>query len=205
MLTNTIPSGDLPLREPTRFRVLGAISFSHFLNDMIQSLILALYPLLKADFRLSFAQIGLITLTYQMTASVLQPFIGMYTDRYPQPRALAIGMGFTLLGLLSLIGGAKLCHRDCGRGARRRGVIYLSSGVIARSAPCLGRPTWTCAVHIPSGRQCGLGGGPIACRVDHHSLRPNQRRLVLARCAHRHLRTVADRRLVSAPACVSAW
>src|ERR1700726_3321027 len=69
---------------------------------MIQSLILAIYPLLKNDFALSFAQIGLITLTYQLTASVLQPFIGMYTDRYPQPRALAIGMGFTLLGLLLL-------------------------------------------------------------------------------------------------------
>src|SRR5665213_3046285 len=86
----------------TRFRVLGAISFSHFLNDMIQSLILAIYPLLKGEFSLSFAQIGLITLTYQLTASVLQPFIGMYTDRRPQPRALSIGMGFTLIGLLLL-------------------------------------------------------------------------------------------------------
>jgi FSR family fosmidomycin resistance protein-like MFS transporter len=82
--------------------VLGAISFSHFLNDMIQSLILAIYPLLKGDFKLSFAQIGLITLTYQLTASVLQPFIGMYTDRHPQPRALSIGMGFTLIGLVLL-------------------------------------------------------------------------------------------------------
>jgi len=102
MLTNTLPSSVLPAHEPTRFRVLGAISFSHFLNDMIQSLILAIYPLLKGDFRLSFAQIGLITLTYQLTASVLQPFIGMYTDRHPQPRALSIGMGFTLVGLLLL-------------------------------------------------------------------------------------------------------
>jgi FSR family fosmidomycin resistance protein-like MFS transporter len=88
--------------QPTRFRVLGAISFSHFLNDMIQSLILAIYPLLKNDFKLSFAQIGLITLTFQLTASVLQPFIGMYTDRHPQPRALSIGMSFTLIGLLLL-------------------------------------------------------------------------------------------------------
>src|ERR1019366_470903 len=102
MLTNTSPASVLPVHEPTRFKVLGAISFSHFLNDMIQSLILAIYPLLKNDFRLSFAQIGLITLTYQLTASVLQPFIGMYTDRYPQPRALSIGMGFTLMGLLLL-------------------------------------------------------------------------------------------------------
>jgi FSR family fosmidomycin resistance protein-like MFS transporter len=102
MLTNALPASESPVHQPTRFRVLGAISFSHFLNDMIQSLILAIYPLLKNDFKLSFAQIGLITLTFQLTASVLQPFIGMYTDRHPQPRALAIGMGFTLIGLLLL-------------------------------------------------------------------------------------------------------
>jgi FSR family fosmidomycin resistance protein-like MFS transporter len=102
MLTNTLGSSTSPVHEPTRFRLLGAISFSHFLNDMIQSLILAIYPLLKNDFKLSFAQIGLITLTYQLTASLLQPLIGMYTDRHPQPRALSIGMGFTLIGLLLL-------------------------------------------------------------------------------------------------------
>jgi FSR family fosmidomycin resistance protein-like MFS transporter len=102
MLTNTVAPATTPVHEPTRFRVLGAISFSHFLNDMIQSLILAIYPLLKNDFKLSFAQIGLITLTYQLTASLLQPLIGMYTDRSPQPRALSIGMGFTLIGLLLL-------------------------------------------------------------------------------------------------------
>jgi FSR family fosmidomycin resistance protein-like MFS transporter len=102
MLTEALPAPESPVHQPTRFRVLGAISFSHFLNDMIQSLILAIYPLLKNDFKLSFAQIGLITLTFQLTASVLQPFIGMYTDRHPQPRALSIGMGFTLIGLLLL-------------------------------------------------------------------------------------------------------
>jgi FSR family fosmidomycin resistance protein-like MFS transporter len=102
MLTKALPAAASPVQQPTRFKVLGAISFSHFLNDMIQSLILAIYPLLKNDFTLSFAQIGLITLTYQFTASVLQPFIGMYTDRHPQPRALSIGMGFTLVGLVLL-------------------------------------------------------------------------------------------------------
>lgn len=82
--------------------ILGAISFSHLLNDMIQSLILALYPLLKSNFSLSFAQIGLITLTYQLTASLLQPLVGLYTDRNPQPFSLPIGMAFTLTGLLLL-------------------------------------------------------------------------------------------------------
>ncbi len=86
----------------TSFRVLGALSFSHFLNDMIQSLILAIYPLLKGTFSLSFVEIGFITLTYQITASLLQPVIGLYTDRHPQPRSLSIGMASTLCGLVLL-------------------------------------------------------------------------------------------------------
>ena len=86
----------------TVFKVLGAISFSHFLNDTIQSLLLAIYPLLKGNFHLSFAQIGLITLSYQLTASLLQPMVGLYTDRHPKPYSLAFGMGCTLVGLLAL-------------------------------------------------------------------------------------------------------
>jgi FSR family fosmidomycin resistance protein-like MFS transporter len=92
----------LPTADPTRYRVLGAISFSHMLNDMIQSLILAIYPILKGEFSLSFLQIGLITLTYQLTASMLQPLVGLYTDRHPKPHSLAFGMGSTLCGLLLL-------------------------------------------------------------------------------------------------------
>ena len=84
----------------TTYTVLGAISFSHLLNDMIQSLILAIYPMLKDNFSLSFAQIGLITLTYQITASLLQPLVGLYTDKRPQPYSLPVGMGFTLAGLV---------------------------------------------------------------------------------------------------------
>jgi FSR family fosmidomycin resistance protein-like MFS transporter len=91
-----------PAAKRTSFRVLGAISFSHFLNDMIQSLILAIYPLLKGTFELTFAQIGLITLTYQATASLFQPMVGYYTDRRPKPYSLAFGMGCTLVGLLVL-------------------------------------------------------------------------------------------------------
>nr|WP_238149812.1 MFS transporter [Dyella jiangningensis] len=86
----------------TEFRILGAISFSHLLNDMIQSLILAIYPILKSGFNLSFAQVGLITLTYQLTASLLQPAVGMFTDKKPMPYSLPVGMGFTLCGLLLL-------------------------------------------------------------------------------------------------------
>jgi FSR family fosmidomycin resistance protein-like MFS transporter len=86
----------------THYRVLGAISASHFMNDMLQSLIVAIYPLLKGNYQLSFAQIGLITLAYQCTASLLQPLVGFYTDRKPQPYSLVFGMGSTLCGLLLL-------------------------------------------------------------------------------------------------------
>ncbi|MGH3374911.1 MAG: MFS transporter, partial [Bryobacteraceae bacterium] len=86
----------------TAFTVLAAISFCHFLNDMVQSLIPAIYPLLKTSFHLDFGQIGLITLTYQMTASLLQPAVGSYTDRRPMPYSLTAGMGFTLVGLVAL-------------------------------------------------------------------------------------------------------
>lgn len=81
-------------------RVLVALSVAHLLNDVLQALIPALYPLIKDTYRLSFAQIGLITFTYQLTASVLQPLVGGFTDRHPLPQSLACGMGFTLVGLI---------------------------------------------------------------------------------------------------------
>ncbi|AWO01128.1 MFS transporter [Chitinophaga alhagiae] len=88
--------------EKTVFSVLLALSFTHLLNDTIQSLIPAIYPLVKDSLHLSFSQVGLITLTFQLSASILQPLVGLYTDKRPQPYSLAIGMGFTLLGLVCL-------------------------------------------------------------------------------------------------------
>jgi FSR family fosmidomycin resistance protein-like MFS transporter len=82
--------------------VLGAVSFSHFLNDLIQSLLPSIYPMLKSSYALDFGQIGLLTFTYQITASLLQPLVGAYTDRRPLPYSLPVGMGFTLCGLLLL-------------------------------------------------------------------------------------------------------
>src|SRR5260221_2070958 len=90
------------VRPNTAFTILAAISFCHFLNDMVQSLIPAIYPLLKSAFHLDFGQIGLITLTGQTTASLLQPLVGLYTDRRPKPYSLTAGMGFTLIGLVVL-------------------------------------------------------------------------------------------------------
>ncbi|WP_291910819.1 MFS transporter [Chitinophaga sp. CB10] len=88
--------------QQTVFSILIALSFTHLLNDTMQSLIPAIYPLVKDSLKLSYSQVGLITLTFQMSASILQPLVGLYTDKKPQPYSLAIGMGFTLIGLVSL-------------------------------------------------------------------------------------------------------
>lgn len=88
--------------QKTVYPILFAISFSHLLNDTIQSLIPSIYPILKSNYHLSFAQVGMITFTFQMAASLLQPFVGLYTDKRPQPYSLAIGMSFTLTGLVVL-------------------------------------------------------------------------------------------------------
>ncbi|MGE8376774.1 MAG: MFS transporter [Sphingobacterium sp.] len=122
----------------TVYPILFAISISHLLNDLIQSVIPAVYPLLKSNYALSFTRIGIITLVFQLTASILQPFVGLYTDKNPTPRSLAIGMLFSLAGLLciafassfiyillsvSLIGmGSSIFHPEASR------VAHLASG-----------------------------------------------------------------------------
>lgn len=108
MADTAVEAGPTAQATPTRagegaaFLVLGALSFSHLLNDLIQSLVPAIYPVLKDKYALSFAQIGLITLAFQLTASLLQPLVGFYTDRRSKPFSLAVGMGITLCGLLLL-------------------------------------------------------------------------------------------------------
>jgi FSR family fosmidomycin resistance protein-like MFS transporter len=94
----TLPSTE----NRTGFRVLSAISLTHFINDMLQSLLLAIYPILKGGFGLNFAQIGLVTFTYQVTASLLQPIVGAYTDKHPKPYSLVFGMASTMTGILLL-------------------------------------------------------------------------------------------------------
>jgi FSR family fosmidomycin resistance protein-like MFS transporter len=152
--------------------VLGAISFAHLLNDMIQSLILAIYPILKSGFDLSFGQIGLITLTYQLTASLLQPLVGHVTDRRSLPYALPVGMGFTLAGLLllaeapnfpmlllaaGLVGtGSSVFHPESSRVARmasggRPGLAQAVFGVGGNLGSSLG-PLLAAWVIVPHGR-----------------------------------------------------
>ena len=99
---STAPSGSSEQATETAFAILGAISFCHLLNDMMQSLLPAIYPILKDSYGLTFGQIGFITFTFQVTASLLQPVIGNFTDRRPQPYSLAVGMAFSVIGLLLL-------------------------------------------------------------------------------------------------------
>ncbi|HTR85161.1 MAG TPA: MFS transporter [Reyranella sp.] len=114
MTDNTMAAGAAPIKtsgpssavsasaNSTTFAIILSLSFCHLLNDMMQSLVPALYPILKDNYSLSFVQVGFITLAFQFTASMLQPLVGMYTDKKPQPYSLVIGMGFTLIGLVSL-------------------------------------------------------------------------------------------------------
>jgi FSR family fosmidomycin resistance protein-like MFS transporter len=139
METEAVPSITTEAHvEQTVFAILFAISFSHLLNDMVQSLMPAIYPIIKTNFHLNFSQIGLITLVFQLSASILQPFVGLYTDKKSHPYSLPIGMGFTLIGLLCLsqapsypmilvsvmlIGvGSSIFHPESSR------VAYLASG-----------------------------------------------------------------------------
>jgi MFS transporter, FSR family, fosmidomycin resistance protein len=103
-MTKSLSANSPPMvaAADTRFNLLGALSFSHFLNDMMQSLIVSIYPLLKGEFHLSFTQVGTITLTYQACASLLQPIVGIYTDKHPKPYSLSVGMCFTLIGMVTL-------------------------------------------------------------------------------------------------------
>lgn len=124
--------------QKTTYSILFIISFSHLINDLLQAVIPSIYPLLKDNFNLSFSQIGIITFTYQIIASILQPFVGMYTDKKSKPYSLLIGMTFTLVGLfcvsiapsftylllaVSLIGvGSSIFHPESSR------VAHLASG-----------------------------------------------------------------------------
>ncbi|MBB5468750.1 FSR family fosmidomycin resistance protein-like MFS transporter [Paraburkholderia sp. Clong3] len=159
--------------QRTVYSVLGAISFSHLLNDMIQSLILAIYPMFKDNFSLSFGQIGLITLTYQITASLLQPLVGSYTDKHPKPYSLPVGMGFTLTGLLlmsvapnfgvllvaaALVGcGSSVFHPESSRVARmasggRHGLAQSLFQVGGNAGSSLG-PLLAALIVIPHGQR----------------------------------------------------
>lgn len=159
--------------EQAVFPILLALSFSHLLNDTLQSLIPSIYPMVKDSFKLSFSQIGLITFTFQLSASVFQPLVGLYTDKKPMPFALAIGMCFTMLGLVSLsmapsfeiillsvglIGiGSAVFHPEASRIARmasggRHGMAQSLFQVGGNAGSSLG-PLLAALIILPYGRQ----------------------------------------------------
>jgi len=131
------------LAEGTVFSILLTISFSHLLNDTIQSLIPSIYPIVKNSFHLNFSQIGLITLTFQLAASLFQPLVGVYTDRKPQPFSLAVGMCFTLIGL------ALLSH------AGNFGMLLLSVGLIGTGSSIF-HPEASKVAYMAAGNKRGL-------------------------------------------------
>lgn len=183
--------------------MLFAIAFSHLLNDTIQSLIPAIYPVVKGSFQLSFAQVGLITLTFQLTASLLQPMVGHWTDRKPQPFALVGGMAFTLVGLLALASastfgmiliavglvgvGSSIFHPEASR------MAFVASGgkrALAQSVFQLGGntgsalgPLFAAAIIVPFGK------GHVAWFV----VLPLIAMVVLWRVGHWYLRMIAIR------------
>lgn len=100
--TTTAAAGKITIAQAASFPIVLALSFSHFLNDMVQALLPAIYPIIKDAYHLDFTQIGILTLAFQLTASLLQPLVGIVTDRRPQPFSLVLGMGCTLIGLIML-------------------------------------------------------------------------------------------------------
>jgi FSR family fosmidomycin resistance protein-like MFS transporter len=131
------------VQDRTAFRVLGAISVCHLLNDMLQSVVPAVYPILKESYRLDFTQIGAITLVSQLTASLLQPVVGLYTDRRPTPYSLPVGMTFTFAGLLMLAA------------APGYGAILLAVGCIGIGSSVF-HPESSRVARMASGGQHGL-------------------------------------------------
>lgn len=158
--------------SPLVMRIIGAVALAHLINDLIQSVLPSIYPMLKANYGLTFTQVGLITLTFQVTASLLQPWVGFYTDRHPKPLLLPLGMISTLIGILmlsqvgsfplillasALIGiGSSTFHPEASRVARlasggRYGLAQSSFQVGGNAGSAFG-PLLAAAIIIPFGQ-----------------------------------------------------
>ena len=173
--------------------VLVALSAAHLLNDMIQSLIPAIYPIIKEAYALDFTQIGLITLTFQVTASLFQPVVGHYTDRRPVPHSMVVGMGFTLAGLLGLAfaGSYPLLLAAAACVGLGSSIFHPEATRMARNASG-GRQGLAQGI-FQVGGQAGGALGPPARGLRHRAARAGEPRLVLRRRARRHDRDGLDR------------
>lgn len=177
--------------ERTIFSILFAISFAHLLNDMMQSIIPSIYPVIKDAYGFSFWQIGLITLVFQMTSSLLQPLVGLVADRHPMPYALSAGMVFTLIGIVLLsvadqfacimiavgvIGmGSSIFHPEASRiaqlaGGKKRGLAQSIFQVGGNGGSAIG-PLLAAIIIIPDGQQ-SIGWFAIAAFIAGITLLP---------------------------------
>lgn len=182
MNSTTNTAATKALVSTTVFPILFTISFTHLLNDMMQSVIPAIYPLMKENLQLNFSQIGLITFTFQITASLLQPFVGQYTDKSPKPYSLAIGMGFSLAGLtvlslatgfagilvaVALVGvGSSIFHPEASRVAHlasggKRGLAQSIFQLGGNAGSAIG-PLLAAAIIIPHGQSTVIWFGLVA-------------------------------------------
>ncbi len=100
--TGTTPASATPQSSPLVMSIIGAVALAHLINDLIQSVLPSIYPMLKDNYGLTFTQVGLITLTFQLTASLLQPWVGYHTDRHPKPWLLPAGTVCTLIGIVMM-------------------------------------------------------------------------------------------------------
>jgi FSR family fosmidomycin resistance protein-like MFS transporter len=182
MNSTTSTAAPKALVNATVFPILFTISFAHLLNDMMQSVIPSIYPLIKSNLHLTFSQIGLITFTFQITASLLQPFVGQYTDKSPKPYSLAIGMGFSLAGLtvlsmatgfygillaVALVGvGSSIFHPEASRVAHlasggKRGLAQSIFQLGGNAGSAIG-PLLAAAIIIPHGQSNAIWFGIAA-------------------------------------------
>ena len=163
------------------FSILLAVSFCHLLNDIMQSLLAAIYPMLKRDYGLAFWQIGLLTMAFQVTASLLQPLIGGFTDRRPVPYATTVGMGSSLVGILLLAFCDKLPRTARRCGFRRDRIGNFPSRVVARRANGVRRPPRPGAIAVPGRRQFRDRTWPSAGRLHRAAARTDEHCLVCCR------------------------
>lgn len=187
------------VQKGTAYTILFAMGFCHLLNDMIQSVIPAMYPVLKDNFGFTFAQIGIITLVFQLTSSVFQPFVGQYADRRPQPYSLSAGMCFTLTGLLLLAFASNfflilLAVAIIGCGSS---VFHPEASRVAQIASGAGK-VWPSL--FSSRRKRRKRHRATTRRIDYYSLRATCRRVVFNCSIARLCHTGTGRILVQADA-----
>ena len=167
--------------QNTAFTVIFAVSFCHCINDIMQSLLSAIYPLLKENYGLDFWQIGLLTFTFQVTASLLQPVIGMVTDKRPMPYSLPYGMASSLVGLIVLAYAGHYSLLLIGASLIGIGSAIFHPGILAHRPLRLRRPLRPGAVAVPGRRQCRPVDRAAAGRLHRRAVRPDQHRLVRGR------------------------